>query len=217
VPTPATAPPSAPETIAPAPVADGAPNDAGVAPADVGTELGANVIAPDDTLATLRARHGDAQAVAAKVPGAEGEELDGWLLFPDDATRRVYVYLDDDGRPALARVLDRESTWRRIDGVHTGLTLAELAQRNGAPVGFMGFDWDYGGVVTDWHGGRLQRDPPLGGMQLCPPETEATAEPGYPAGDGEFDSTNPWVVAHPPVVCAFDLNLAPPPASETAP
>jgi hypothetical protein len=91
-----------------------------------------------------------------------------------------------------------------------GRTLAELAARNGAPVGFTGFDWDYGGSCCDWHGGRLEHDPPTGGLTLCPPETDATADPGYPMGDAQFDSNHPWVVAHPPTVCEFSVALAPP-------
>lgn len=85
------------------------------------------------------------------------------------------------------------------------------------PIGFLGFDWDYGGAITNWNNGRLHRDPPLGAVQLCPPETDATAESGYPSGDAEFDSGNAWVVAHPPTVCEFSVDLAPPPASEPAP
>ena len=35
------------------------------------------------------------------------------------------------------------------------MTLAELVALNGAPVSFYGLQWDYGGTVQDWHGGRL--------------------------------------------------------------
>jgi hypothetical protein len=174
--------------------------------------LDAGVVDAGDSLDTLRARYGAGNVVAGTVPGAEGEEFAGWILFPDDPARRVHVYLDDAGkRPSLLRVLDRESRWQRSDGIRMGRTLAELAARNGAPVGFTGFDWDYGGGCCDWHGGRLERDPPTGGMTLCPPETAATADPDYPMGDAQFDSTHPWVVAHPPAVCEFGVVLDPPP------
>jgi hypothetical protein len=205
----------APSTAAPttAPAAPAQPT----APANPGAvddgfvALDASLVDAADTLDTLRARLGADQVVAARVPGAEGEEFDGWLLFPNDPSRRIYIYLDDaTGRPSMLRLLDRESRWQRSDGIRMGRTLAELAARNGAPVGFTGFDWDYGGSCCDWHGGRLERDPPTGGMTLCPPETEATAEPGYPMGDAQFDSNHPWVVAHPPAVCEFSLALDPP-------
>jgi hypothetical protein len=140
------------------------------------------------------------------------------VLFPGDEARRAYVYLDDDGKPSMVSVLDAPSHWQRADGIRTGLTLAELVLRNGAPVTFMGFDWDYGGGITNWNGGRLQRDPPAGAVQLCPPVIEDNASlDDYPAGESEFDSTNAWVIAHPPTVCEFSVNLAPSPASEPAP
>jgi hypothetical protein len=208
---PLPAPASDPATTTePAPL-DDSPGKALQGPAPGFRMLAGNVIQAKDTLAALRARHGETNVVATKVPGAEGEEFDGWVLFPEDATRRLHVYLDGAGAPEMARVLDRESGWQRTDGIRMGLTLTELARRNGAPVGFMGFDWDYGGAITNWNRGRLQRDPPLGSAQLCPPETEASAEPGYPAGDTEFDSNHPWVLAHPPLVCEFSVNLAPEP------
>jgi hypothetical protein len=212
------APPAAPTHAANAtpaspnvPATPATPSGSVVTPvADGYTALDDFVIAPEDTLERLRARHGDANVVTGPVPGAEGEEFEGWILFPDDASRRLYVYLDDARtHPAAARVLDPESRWQRIDGVRTGLTLAELAERNGAPVTFTGFDWDYGGTVTGWNHGRLDRDVPLGGITLCPPEGDDASGPDYPSGDAEFDSGNAWVVAHPPHVCAFALNLNP--------
>lgn len=201
----------------PAPVAGTAPADPApvvatpppAAPAEASTRLDASVVAGNDTLATLQARHGADNAVAGKVPGAEGTEFDGWVLFPGDPTRRVYLYVDEaSGGPGAARVLDRESAWERADGIRMGLTLAELAARNGAPVGFVGFDWDYGGGVTGFNGGKLQDHAGSGAIVLCPPEGEFADMEGYPSGDSEFDSTNAWVVAHPPVVCEFSVDLA---------
>lgn len=180
--------------------------DSGYSPLD------ASVVAPTDTLESLQLRHGDASVVAAKVPGAEGEEFDGWRLYPADPARRLHVYLDDAGRVSMLRVLDRESRWQRgSDGIRMGRTLTELAARNGKPVGFTGFDWDYGGSCCDWNGGALERDPPTGGMTLCPPQTDATSDPAYPMGDAQFDSNHPWVVAHPPTVCEFSVTFEPRP------
>jgi hypothetical protein len=200
-------------TPPPGPIEPAAPKPTTAKGAEPGfVALDASVIGPDDTMDAARARLGAAEVVAARVPGAEGEEFDGWHVYPDDPKRRLYVYLDDaTHRPVLLRVLDVESTWQRGDGIRMGRTLAELAERNGKPVGFTGFDWDYGGGCCDWHGGRLERDPPTGGMTLCPPETDAAVDPDYPMGDAQFDSTNAWVVAHPPSVCEFSLALEPRP------
>lgn len=108
------------------PTGETRPGDEGRGPDEGFRAFADDVVAATDSLASLRARHGAANVVATKVPGAEGEEFDGWVLFPEDATRRLHVYLDDAGKPSMARVLDRESTWQRRDGIRMGLTLAEL-------------------------------------------------------------------------------------------
>jgi hypothetical protein len=172
--------------------------------------LDESVIAATDTLATLRARHGDANVVEGRVPGAEGEEFDGWILFPDDPARTAFVYLDDVGDPASVRVIDDTGTsrWRRADGIHAGTTLQDLVALNGRPVRFMGFDWDYGGGVIGWNGGALERDPPLGGVTLCA-ACITPADDCYPLGDGEFDSATARLDNARIAVCDFDVNLAP--------
>ena len=210
---PVAAPPPVAAGPAPAVTAPPTPPAISANPVESGfVVLDATVIGAADTLETLRARFGADNVVTARVPGAEGEEFAGWIVFPDDPKRRIHVYLDDAGtHPSLLRLLDRESRWQRSDGIRMGRTLTELAARNGAPVGFTGFDWDYGGSCCDWNGGKLERDPPTGGMTLCPPQVDAVADPDYPMGDAQFDSSHPWVVAHPPMVCEFSLVLEPHP------
>jgi hypothetical protein len=157
-----------------------------------------------DTIESLRARHGAANLRIGKVPGAEGEEFDGWILYPDDPARRAYVYLDDKGRPEVVRILDQESTWQRSDGIRMNLGLDDLARRNGKPIDFSGFGWDYGGNISSWNGGTMEKQLADGGFGLCPPEfPDDQYPPGYPEGEGTFSSTLPIVVAHPPVVCTF--------------
>lgn len=157
-----------------------------------------------DTLESLQARHGTNNAVAGKVPGAEGEEFDGWILYPDDPAKRVYVYLDDHGKPEVLRILDQESTWQRSDGIRMGLGLDELARRNGKPIEFSGFGWDYGGNISSWGGGTMEKQLADGGFGLCPPDfPDDQYPPGYPEGEATFSSALPIVLAHPPVVCTF--------------
>ena len=37
------------------------------------------------------------------------------------------------------------------------MTLAWVEKRNGRPFEFAGFAFDYGGIITSWEGGRLER------------------------------------------------------------
>ncbi|GAB3103768.1 hypothetical protein [Lysobacter terrae] len=151
--------------------------------------------APDSTPDSLRQTFGAANVQIGDVPGAEGESSRGVILFPDDATRRAYLYFQDaDKLHGLlqVRVFEPESQWRMGDGIKIGTTLAELAKRNGKPITFSGFGWDYGGAVQDLHGGALtaQREGPvIRSWRLGP--REAAKENDYPTGDASFRSDDP--------------------------
>jgi hypothetical protein len=195
---------AAPAAVTPAsPAADPAPPSP---PPPAATEADDRdihaLVRPDDTLASFQARLGAANAVARELAGAEGETLPGWVLYPDYPTRTVEVFLDETGaHPAMLRVDSSQSVWRRGDGIRIGLSSRELQTMNGRPFEFSGFDWDYGGAVTDWRGGAL--DPkgiPRGSLTLCPPESP---DENYPSGDAAFSSDDPRMLAQPAHVCEF--------------
>lgn len=165
----------------------------------------ATLIRTDDTLVSAQKRLGDANVVARELDGAEGETFPGWMLYPDDPARTVEVFLDESGaHPAMLRIRSETSTWTRADGIRIGLTTNELQAMNGKPFEFTGFDWDYGGAITDWHGGKLAPgERHAGAIRLCPPEETPD---GYPSGDSSFQSDLDVVVAHPPIVCEYSLN-----------
>jgi len=195
-PTPAAAP-EAPPSPAATPV-DAAPN-AAAAPLET-------LLLPDDTLASAQARLGAANVVARELDGAEGETFPGWVLYPDDAMRRIDVFLDEGGKhPASLRIDAEHSPWQRADGIRIGLTSTALQTMNGKPFEFLGFDWDYGGAITDWREGKLAATNGGGGpVRLCPPET--TPE-GYPSGDSPFGSDDPHLATSPATVCEFSVGI----------
>lgn len=177
-----------------------------------------SLLRPDDTLVTARARLGAAQVVEEELPGAEGETSSGWRLYPDDAERSIEVWLNEAGRPQALFVRGTKSIWTRADGVRLGMTSTDLQAKNGRPFKFFGFEWDYGGAISDWRGGALAPDGvSRGPVVLCPPDPYPD---GYPAGDSEFPSDDPRVVARPAAVCEFGVNLdfaVPAPAAASAP
>jgi hypothetical protein len=98
-----------------------------------------------------------------------------------------------------------KSIWARADGVRLGLTSTELQAKNGRPFKFLGFEWDYGGAISDWRGGTLAPDGvSRGPVVLCPPDPYPD---DYPAGDSEFPSDDPRMLARPAAVCEFGVNL----------
>jgi hypothetical protein len=196
-------------TAAPDPVP---PREDTPPPADAADRI-ESLVRADDTLASLQARLGAGNAVAETLPGAEGDTLSGWTLFPADPTRRLSVYLDDTGEHPMMLLAGEDAiAWTRADGVRIGMTSQQLAALNGTAFGFMGFDWDYGGVVTDWRGGRIAPDGASAGpVTLCPPETpEGETPEDYPIGDGEFRSDDARLLTAPAWVCEFGVNIDPP-------
>lgn len=170
-----------------------------------------NLVTADDTLDSLRKRHGADQVAAETLPGAEGETSEGWVLFPADPTRRVEIYLDESGRrPAALVVREGHTAFARGDGVRIGMSSVELEKLNGRAYSFAGFDWDYGGVVMDWRGGRLGDAEGVGRgpTVLCPGEWPDGYPAGYPVGDGEFASDLPVMRKHPATVCEVGFNVA---------
>lgn len=159
-----------------------------------------------DTLASLRQRFGKDQVQAAQIPGAEEEDVPGWVVYPNDPRRRIYIYLDDSGRhPDTAMVRDMSSQWQRADGVHAGMGLAELVKRNGKMLEFSGFGWDDGGYVIDWRGGNVHV-----AVRLCEPDFPNDTRPkGYPIGEGTFASSLSILQRFPPKVCEFALPITP--------
>ncbi|TDR45781.1 hypothetical protein DFR29_104209 [Tahibacter aquaticus] len=168
---------------------------AGETPADLAadaTYLLPGLLRKDSSLDTLRRRFGAEHVKAADIDGAEGETLRGIVLFADDPLRRAEIFPQDDTKLrgiASIRISGKQSRWHLDNGVHLGMTLAELAAANGKAVTFSGLDWDYGGSILDWHGGRLApRDGDTLFRSVVLSHDEESQANRFPLGDGEFRS-----------------------------
>ena len=115
--------------------------------------------APTITEQALIAAHGRANVTRGAVYVAEGDEERGTILFPNDETRRLEIVWKDKRRyrnPEWIRI-PAGSRWGTFAGIRSGMPLAELERLNARPFKFSGFDWDYGGFVTDWRAGKLAK------------------------------------------------------------
>jgi len=145
-----------------------------------------------DTLDDLRTRYGAANVQVMDIDGAEGETSLGVVLFAADPTRRAEIFLRDEARQQgvwTVRVANKRSRWHLDTGVRLGMTLDALVALNGAPVSFNGLDWDYGGIVGEWHGGRLAQmpgDPVFRAVSLR--HVDDVPDGSIPIGDGEYRS-----------------------------
>lgn len=145
------------------------------------------------SLSTLQALFGKDKVKAAKLSGAEGEELDGAILFKG-TDRELQIIWDFDAvgkRISDIRILGK--AWRFESGLKLGLSVEEVQQINGKPFKVSGFGWDYGGYA-DFEGGKLAE-----GVSVRFEPTERKF-PNSVIGEVQLLSTNLDLMATKPVV-----------------
>lgn len=198
---PAPSPPAAPpvaKPAAPAPIVAPVPEvaapvkEAAATPAAETWELPGS-LGPLTTRLELEARFGKDNVRQETFDGAEGiGTYPVLVVFPDDPRKRLELVLDEgnpDSPIQELRVTSTDSLWHDASGLRPGMTLAELVALNGAPVSFYGLDWDYGGTVQDWHGGKLANA--VGNKlfhRVTLSASKATGDRALPAGDNTFRS-----------------------------
>lgn len=162
-------------------------------------------VGPRDTAATIRKRFG-AAAVRAKIDGAEGQQIDGIVLWPKDPARRLELYLSEDKALRITGVgVLGKSRWQ-VGGLRLGDGIVKVQQLNGKPFKLSGFDWDYGGYANDMQHGKLDTLP--GGCNLSIRFEPGQVDP-YPEGiSGEvtLSSADPKVRAVRPVVDELSIS-----------
>ncbi len=120
----------------------------------------------------------------------DAEDLRASVLFPRDAARKVEIIWTDRKARRRPYMVTFGPGWRTADGIAVGATLEAVELINGGAFTLAGFDWDYGGTVTDWNGGALARR--KGGCRLVVRFEPARGAPAAAAnavsGDGDFSS-----------------------------
>ncbi|MBC9878262.1 hypothetical protein G8O24_13005 [Bradyrhizobium sp. INPA01-394B] len=185
------------------------PAFAQTAPPQEGPITCASPIARDDTETRLKQRYGQ-EAVDQDLPGAEGETYKGLVLFPKAMDRRIEIaFTDDKARRAAGFTLRdtaKSSRWS-VNGITIGSSLADVQKANGKPFLVAGFEWDYGGFVTDWKGGALSHPMP-GGCTLTIRFGKNAAAPKSLLGDGvKVASDNATLVKWAPGVAEIGVNF----------
>jgi hypothetical protein len=154
---------------------------------------------------------GSKNVVDQEIDGVEGQKIKASVLYPDDPKARLeFVWSDEKARrrPTLIRATD-QSAWATANGIRIGTALAEIEQMNGNPFKLSGFDWDYGGRVTDWQDGKLSKPQPGGcllGVDFVHPEDSPEANLAKVTGDGEFLSDNADMRAVEPFVGTLNIS-----------
>ncbi len=189
-----------------------------LAPADY-TSL-ANVMTCDwpvkktDTAESLLATY-KSYAQVTDIPGAEGITQKGVVLYGNDPRRRVEVFFYDDALTEVSTVLIRgDSQWSGPKGLHLDSSLAEVEAANEKPFKLGGFDWDYGGYVSDFNRGKLAKikGKCTFGVRFGIPENGGPVAESI-EGEKTLVSTDPAVIAAKPVVQELSVGWPKPEAS----
>jgi len=142
-------------------------------------------ITPRSTRADLVKAFGAANVKNATIYLSEGETVPGTVVFDKDPKRRLEITWTKKKLVGDVKIVGSSSLWHTAEGITLGTTLAELQRLNGKPFKFSGFDWDYGGLIQGWQGGKLETS--LKGVwpSLNPGPKDNTSEI---SGDREFSS-----------------------------
>ncbi len=146
------------------------------------------------------AAYGDIQ-----VP--EEGTIKGTVLFPEVPRRRVEIVWADRHTKTRPYSVTFGPAYRTQEGVAVGLTLADLEKINGGPFTLAGFDWDYGGTVTDWKGGKLATQPNRCRLIVRFKIGDLPAGAADVSGDRDFSSDDPAMRAAKPTVSQIAIQF----------
>ncbi len=160
------------------------------------------------TAESLTQRFGAANIADQTLDGPEGMKYQATVIFPNDPSRRIEVQwadLEHRTTPTFVSVNGEHSQWIGPHGLALGQTLAEVEQRNGKPFAVYGFDWDYGGTVSNWKGGAFAPDNGC----LTQAAFRATASNYDSAiGDQEFQSDGAAIRSAAPRLAQMSVSFA---------
>jgi hypothetical protein len=174
------------------------------------------------TLATLQQRFRASNVREQTIVGAEGAELRGAIVYPDNPARRLAIVWgqgESTGHPEDVEICYKQESggaceWKTAQGITLGTSLVQLERLNGHLFHLAGFGWDYGGMVLAWDGGRLEALQ-AGGLSLeLLPDPKTIEQPDRLAaykqvqGDHRFSSGHPAMRALNPRVSAIHCGFA---------
>jgi hypothetical protein len=175
----------------------------------------AGPITPNTTRADLARSFGAKNVQDGDIVASDGGREAGTIVFDDQPDSWVGVLWRDESPDAHVRSivfcrgseLAEKCRWHTEEGVSFGMDLKTLERLNGRKFKVNGFDWGYGGLITSWEGGRLDRLEAECGrvtLRLDPPPGEPSEERSSLIAEledsDEFWSSDPPLQALNPLV-----------------
>ena len=119
----------------------------------------------------------------------EGVIVEGTIVFPERPDQLIIEWVPGQlyQKPAMVRIEGEKSQWVTEQGIRIGSTLEELLEVNGEAIQFMGFEWDYSGLIESWgENGKVNSDL----IVFFAPGNPAAINPEL-LGDNSFSSEHP--------------------------
>jgi hypothetical protein len=122
-------------------------------------------ITPKTTRADLIRFFGATHVEDAEILVSDGGREPGTIVLGDqpDASLGI-LWLDDTPEARIRSIIfchgserAEKCRWHTGDPITFGTNLKALERINGRKFKLNGFDWGYGGLITSWEGGRLER------------------------------------------------------------
>lgn len=156
----------------------------------------------------LVAAFGRENVIQKTVYEPEGLEVRASIVFPKDPVRRLVVLWSDEKALRRPARIDLEgSGWSGPGELRIGSSIGAVEVVNGRPFVLYGFQWDYGGRIESWNGGRL--DHLSGHCRFYPvldsdPDVSETAQLQV-ANDRKYASNSPEMKAAEPKITSLHL------------
>jgi len=103
----------------------------------------------------LIAAFGRGQVERTMIDIAEGETEPGTRLFPGTPDELDIVWIGDYACPKFVRSSGEYANWRLANGTGINTLLEDVEAANDTTLQIWGFEWDYGGYVESFEGGKL--------------------------------------------------------------
>jgi hypothetical protein len=173
-----------------------------------GTVDCASPFAKNSSHAKLATAFGSQNVTFQEIGTFEENRAPATIVFPNDPKRRLeFLWRDENTKSDLAAIwIGGGSLWTGPLGVRLGMPINEVETLNTKPFKLSGFDWDYGGMVTDWQGGAMARLPGGCQMSLIFAPDPHVRELDSVVGETKFLSNNKEMRAARPVVARIFVN-----------
>ena len=87
------------------------------------------------------------------------DSIDVTKVYPGQKNEITLVWEDTAYHRKISRIdcFGERPDWHSAEGIRIGSGLRDLVKANDTTVSFYGFGWDYGGTVSGYNGGKLEK------------------------------------------------------------